>query len=171
MNNVAVTIFLQVLWELTFSYLLGRYLGVEWLCNSIVNILKNCQTVFHCSCTVLLFNFNLTTLNSICPMLSVFFIVSVDERTFHILRYGGISLVHTWHGLNFMLTRTAWLNSLSNIYYTSALIIKENNAFKNHNGRFSLWLSGLRTQPVSMRMWVWSLALLSALGIWHCSSV
>ena len=33
---------------------------------------------------------------------------------------------------------------------------------------FPLWLSGLRTWLVSMRMWVWSLASLSGLRIWHC---
>ena len=33
---------------------------------------------------------------------------------------------------------------------------------------FQLWFSGLRTQLVSMRMWVWSLALMRGLRIWHC---
>ena len=33
---------------------------------------------------------------------------------------------------------------------------------------FSLWLSGFRTQPVSMKMQVWSLALLSKLRIQGC---
>ena len=33
---------------------------------------------------------------------------------------------------------------------------------------FLLWLSGLRTQPVSRKMWVWSLASLSGLRIWRC---
>ena len=32
----------------------------------------------------------------------------------------------------------------------------------------SLWLSGLRTRPVSTRMWVQSQALLIGLRIWHC---
>ena len=35
-------------------------------------------------------------------------------------------------------------------------------------GEFPLWLSGLRTQLVSMRMQVPSLASLSGLRIWHC---
>ena len=33
---------------------------------------------------------------------------------------------------------------------------------------FSLWLSGLWTQLVSVRMWIQSLASLSGLRIWHC---
>ena len=33
---------------------------------------------------------------------------------------------------------------------------------------FPLWLRGLRTQLVSTRMRVWSLALLNGLRIWHC---
>ena len=33
---------------------------------------------------------------------------------------------------------------------------------------YSLWLRGLRTLLVSMRMQVWSLALLSRLRIWLC---
>ena len=33
---------------------------------------------------------------------------------------------------------------------------------------FPLWPSRLRTWLVSMRMWVWSLASLSRLRIWHC---
>ena len=33
---------------------------------------------------------------------------------------------------------------------------------------FPLWLSGLRTWPVSTRMWVQSQALLIGLRIWHC---
>ena len=33
---------------------------------------------------------------------------------------------------------------------------------------FLLWLSRLRTWLVSMRMWIWSLALLSGLRIQHC---
>ena len=33
---------------------------------------------------------------------------------------------------------------------------------------FQLWLIGLRTQLVSMRMWFWSLALLTVLKIWCC---
>ena len=33
---------------------------------------------------------------------------------------------------------------------------------------FPLWLTGLRTRLVSMKMWVQSLALLSGLRIWHC---
>ena len=33
---------------------------------------------------------------------------------------------------------------------------------------FPLWLSGLRTRPVSMRTWVQSLALLSGLRIQLC---
>ena len=39
---------------------------------------------------------------------------------------------------------------------------------KQRNMEFSLWLSGLRTRLVSMRMWVQSLASLSALRILHC---
>ena len=31
-----------------------------------------------------------------------------------------------------------------------------------------MWLSGLRTQPVSMRLWVRSLASLSGSRIWYC---
>ena len=34
---------------------------------------------------------------------------------------------------------------------------------------FPLWLSGLRTQLVSMRLWVPSLASLSGLRIWHAT--
>ena len=34
--------------------------------------------------------------------------------------------------------------------------------------KFPLWLSCLQTWLVSMRMWVWSLALLSGLSIQHC---
>ena len=33
---------------------------------------------------------------------------------------------------------------------------------------FPLWLTGLRTQLLSMRTWVWSLASLSGSGIWRC---
>ena len=33
---------------------------------------------------------------------------------------------------------------------------------------FLSWLSSLRTQLVSMRIWIWSLALLSVLRIWRC---
>ena len=34
-----------------------------------------------------------------------------------------------------------------------------------------MWLSGLRTQLVSTRMWIQSLVLLSGLRIWHCSEL
>ena len=40
--------------------------------------------------------------------------------------------------------------------------------FKVLPGEFPLWFSRLRTQLVSMRMWVPSLALLSGLRIRHC---
>ena len=39
---------------------------------------------------------------------------------------------------------------------------------KKYKQEFPLWLSGLRTQLMSMRMWVQSLALLSGLRIQCC---
>ena len=38
----------------------------------------------------------------------------------------------------------------------------------NCSQEFLLWLRGLRTQLLSTRMQVWSLASLSGLGIWRC---
>ena len=40
--------------------------------------------------------------------------------------------------------------------------------FENTIGEFLLWLSGLKTRLVSMRMQVWFLALLCELMIWSC---
>ena len=39
---------------------------------------------------------------------------------------------------------------------------------KKPNREFPLWLSGLRTWLVPVRMWVWSLAFLSGLRSWRC---
>ena len=46
------------------------------------------------------------------------------------------------------------------------LLLKAQSLFKTFHWDFPLWLS--RTQLVSMRMQVWSLALLSGLRIWCC---
>ena len=47
--------------------------------------------------------------------------------------------------------------------------ITKNKGFKKMNSwEFLLWLSGLRTQLVSMRMWVRSLASFTGLRIRHC---
>ena len=45
---------------------------------------------------------------------------------------------------------------------------KEKKKKKKQSLEFLLWLSGLRTQLVSVRMQVHSLASLSGLRIWHC---
>ena len=50
----------------------------------------------------------------------------------------------------------------------AALFFRVSLATKKLSGEFSLELSGLRTQLVSMRLQVWSLALPSAVRIWRC---
>ena len=42
---------------------------------------------------------------------------------------------------------------------------------KSRMGELLLWLSGLQTRLVSMRMWVWFLALFSGLRIQHCQEL
>ena len=44
-------------------------------------------------------------------------------------------------------------------------------SLEKENGEFPLWFSGLRTQLVSMRMWIRSLAMLYVLRIWCCQEL
>ena len=63
-----------------------------------------------------------------------------------------------------------WTSNFSNICWKDCSFPLDGfgTLIKNHLREFPLWLTGLRAQLVSMRMQVWSLALLSGLRIQCC---
>ena len=61
-----------------------------------------------------------------------------------------------------------WITLLYRSYHNLIHQLYFNETSKMRKKEFLLWLSGLRTQPKPIRMWVWYLALLGGLRIWHC---
>ena len=61
-----------------------------------------------------------------------------------------------------------WITLLHRSYHNLIHQLYFNETSKMRKKEFLLWLSGLRTQPKPIRMWVWYVALLGGLRIWHC---